>query len=140
MQSVASIIQTLKERGLRQTAARTALIETLAERHEPRSAGDLLAALVARKLLVNKTTLYRELEFLRQQGIVTDVRLNERQIRYELAGEHHHHLVCTSCDRIEDVVLDRDLESEERRIERTTRFKIQRHVLEFFGVCAKCRA
>lgn len=139
MTSVSAILGQLKASGFRHTVVRTALIEILASGGKPKSVPDLTDALADRKLPVNKTTLYRELEFLKQQGIVTDVRLNERQTRYELTGDHHHHLVCTSCDRVEDVEVDRDLEEQERMIERATNFKITRHALEFFGVCGFCR-
>jgi Fe2+ or Zn2+ uptake regulation protein len=139
MTSTAAILKNLKTAGFRTTTVRTAVIELLASGGSPKSVPDLNAALAVRKITVNKTTLYRELEFLKQQGIVTDVRLNERQTRYEIAGDHHHHLVCTSCDRVEDVELDRELDEQERMIERRTRFKITRHTLEFFGLCGTCR-
>lgn len=115
------------------------MIEILAGGGKPRSVADLIGALAERRLAVNKTTLYRELEFLQKQGIVTDVRLNERQVRYELAGDHHHHLVCTTCDAVEDVEISDDLKNQEKRIELETKFKIQRHALEFFGLCRVCQ-
>lgn len=140
MISPQEILQKLKENGHRQTVARTALIEVLARDHRPLDAGEILQILVKRGVAINKTTLYRELAFLQQQGMVTDVRLNERQTRYELAGEHHHHVVCTSCDRIEEVELDHHLEAQEKKIEALTQFKIEKHSLEFFGLCAACQS
>ena len=137
------ILDLLRERGHRQTPARIALIEAFSQEEKPLSAPELLACLVQRGVFVNKTTLYRELSFLQAQGIVTDVRFDERLARYELAdahGEgHHHHVVCTTCDRVEDVHLPGDLRMEERALEQQTRFVIDRHVLEFFGTCVDCR-
>jgi Fur family ferric uptake transcriptional regulator len=141
MANASDILKTLKAAGHRQTAVRTALIEVLVQNHRPWDVTELMAALTKRKLPVNKTTLYRELTFLQEQGIVTDIRLKERQVRYELVDDdgHHHHVVCTSCDKIEDVELDEELANEEKKIERLTNFKIQHHALEFFGLCADCR-
>jgi Fur family ferric uptake transcriptional regulator len=126
--------------GERITVTRTALIEILAAAKKPLSVPELLEALGKRKRTANKTTLYRDLTRFQRQGIVNEVRLNERQTRYELADDgHHHHLVCTSCDKIEDVHLSGELDKQERDIEKQTKFKIQRHALEFFGLCHSCQ-
>lgn len=135
MISSLNIEERLREKGFRKTQVRTKLIELLAKGGKPLSVPDLLLSIP-----VNKTTLYRELEFLKRQGIIAEVRFNERQTRYELAGDHHHHLVCTSCNRVEDVELERELDEEERKIESATNFRIDRHALEFFGKCANCHA
>jgi Fe2+ or Zn2+ uptake regulation protein len=88
---------------------------------------------------VNKTTLYREVDFLTRQNILTVVTLGDGKARYELVDQtHHHHLVCEDCGRISDVELTEDLESEERRIKKEYAFTVRRHSLEFFGQCSDC--
>lgn len=88
----------------------------------------------------NKSTIYRELLFLMQQGIVVEVQLRPDITHYELAGQvHHHHLVCNRCDGVEDVVLGDDLHQLEAQIAIGKRFKVERHSLEFYGLCGKCQ-
>jgi hypothetical protein len=60
--------------------------------------------------------------------------------RYELLQEgHHHHVICSKCRKVQDVVLKVDLDAEEHKIQKDTGFKIQSHSLEFFGLCTDCQ-
>mgnify|MGYP001251992963 CR=1 FL=1 len=60
--------------------------------------------------------------------------------RYELAreGEHHDHLICTSCGKIVEFVDD-DIEDIQEKIAKFYHFKLQRHIHQLFGICRKCR-
>ncbi len=121
------------------TAAREALVKILEASDHPVSAEDLRARLAQMRLRVNKTTVYRELVFLKSQGVLREIELGDERKRYELVSDkaHHHHMVCNSCKRIEDVVVDEALE---RRLMPSPRsFRVKSHLLEFFGVCAQCQ-
>lgn len=76
-----------------------------------------------------------------KEGIIEMIQLGERKKRYELKREtHHHHLVCTKCRTIDDIELDEGgLHPHEKAIKAKKRFKVTRHALEFFGLCAKCQ-
>lgn len=135
------ILSEITGRGFRLTRVRRAVIEILLKRGLPLSAADIIAALRSREAATNKTTVYRELAFLEERGIIKEIRfLHERVKRYELAGgEHHHHLICVKCRKVEDIVLEGDLEEEERRILESTGFRVLNHSLEFVGLCQGCR-
>ena len=128
----------LREKHLRVTPIRVALLTALAKSHTPRSVGELLGSL--RRLAPNKTTLYRELETLVAAGLVREVQLGERQKRYESAEHpHHHHVVCVDCGKTDDVYVDQDMDRHARAVSRSTRFKVLDHSLEFFGICTNCQ-
>ncbi len=130
----------LKSGGKRESAARTVLLWVLEANSTPLSVPQILAALARRGKTVNKTTVYRELNTLLERGMVRELQFGDLKKRYELTPEnHHHHLVCTRCHRVEDVELPRDLDFQERQIEKQKKFKILNHTLEFFGICAVCR-
>ncbi|MEK7606577.1 MAG: transcriptional repressor [Patescibacteria group bacterium] len=131
----------LKEKGKRTSVARGAILQLLMENSTPLSAAEILAGLTRRSLGVNKTTVYRELELLCGEGVLRELEFGDRKKRYEMTSEgHHHHLVCTICRRVEDVELPRDLDLQERQIERQKKFKILNHTLEFFGICRDCKS
>lgn len=99
------------------------------------------AVFLTEKIGVNKTSVYRELQNLITHGEICEAEFGDGKKRYELASlDHHHHLVCTNCKSVADVKLQQDLDAEERRIEQSTGFKVERHSLEFFGKCSDCRA
>lgn len=123
------------------TKARLALVEVLFDRREPLSVAEILSALRERGVVVNKTTAYRELEFLIDRGLVTKVLLDGVAVRYELTDAgHHHHLVCVRCSAVQDLPSEGDLTWMEQAILRSTGFSVASHSLEFFGTCRACSA
>lgn len=87
------------------------------------------------KIGVNKTTIYRELSKLVLEGEAVEVDFGDGKKRYELAKkDHHHHAICTKCNLIKDVRIN------ERGLDlKIKNFFIQRHSVEFFGLCNNCR-
>lgn len=134
------IINKLKSKGHRITPAREQIVEIFINSSTPISAGDLIESFRILKIPVNKTTIYRELEFLINQSILQEIEFGEGKKRYELkTAHHHHHIICSNCRKVEDVDLDVDLHDEEKKIEKQTGFIIQNHSLEFFGLCKNCQ-
>ena len=128
-----------KEKGHRMTKNRTALLELFLTEEHPLSAEDALKKLKRKKVTSTLSTLYRELDFLKKEAVIQEVKLQEKKRFFELSfNKHHHHLVCVKCDNIQEMEMDNELEALERRIERKGKFKIQSHLLEFFGLCTKC--
>lgn len=139
MHTKESYLQQLKVKGIRITRARQALISVLAEGKAPRAIPEIQTCFQEQGLLFHKTTLYRELEFLRQQGIVQEVRVSGEKHYYELVGEHHHHTVCVACGVIRDIVLRENLCRVERTLSEEEGFQVLEHSLEFFGLCRVCQ-
>lgn len=93
---------------------------------------------LVKKLKVNKTTVYRQIEKLVSSDILIEVELGDGKKRYELKSlEHHHHLVCKKCGKLEDIRLNEDFILKE--VSNKTKFKIETHNLEFFGLCNNCK-
>jgi Fe2+ or Zn2+ uptake regulation protein len=134
------LLADLSAKGYRASKIRSAVVEILSAHHEPITAPELLMALAKKKITANKTTIYRELAALKHERIVQEVQFGENKKRYELMPEdHHHHLICIECDRVEDVGLANDLNAIEKKISREYRFKILNHALEFYGLCKNCQ-
>jgi len=141
MKALEEILAELSKGGFRITRARRSIIEVLINSSLPLSAEEIIDALLRKKILANKTTVYRELTFLKDRAIVQEIQfLHERVKRYEVVfGSHHHHLICMECKRVEDVELEGELEKYEREIMRSRGFKVLNHTLEFMGLCEDCR-
>lgn len=137
------ILDKIRAAGGRITSARQAILEILSQSSVPLSAEALSTLLAKRKLLVNKTTIYREIEFLLTQGLLRSVPVDANFKYYELVtDEHHHHVVCTKCSKFVDVEtegIEEYLEKLEKKLAKKINFKSVRHSLEFFGECANCK-
>ncbi len=121
------------------TKVRSAMLALLAETSTPLSITEILLQLKKEDLSPNKTTIYRELEFLTNLGLVSDVDFGDGKKRYEESGEHHHHIICVNCKTIKDVKMDKDLDEFSAKIAKQAGFKPVGHSLEFFGLCSKCQ-
>lgn len=128
----------LRQAGMRATKPRTQVLAALAREVRPRP-----ASFIAQKLRgsVDPVTVYRTLESLVEAKVLTLTDFRHGHGEYELTSgrAHHHHVVCTRCGTVEDVLLCSARELERRTLARTKKFvAIDSHMLEFFGVCARC--
>ena len=130
----------IKKEGFRLTKARKKILEFFLQDEKPANVNFLLKYLHGRNLKVNKTTVYREINFLIKLKLIQEVYIDPKIIYYESAYlKHHHHFICKNCRGLEDVYLDEELKFAEIKLEKEKKFKIERHSLEFFGLCANCR-
>ncbi len=133
-----NIIERLKRGGARITRARRLMVDVFGKHHLPLTELEIRHELARRGSTVNKTTVYREIKCLMGNGIIREINFGDGRKRYELDSGHHHHLVCTSCRKVDEIHIDDDVSHIERRINRRKKFKITGHYLEFFGLCSGC--
>lgn len=125
----------LKRKRLLFTRERIAILEEVMARHDHFSVEELHDSLKAGKKKVSRATLYRNLDSLKEAGILAEVDLGNRHVQYEhvLGHGRHFHLVCEeSGDVVEDtsVEIDKIIESLARKHGmELTHFKLQ-----IFGV------
>lgn len=124
----------------RNTRARTLILEVFEKCHLPITAMDIIYSLSQAGCKVNKTTVYRQLESLIASGLITEVYFGDGKSRYERICEdhHHHHLICRSCKRVDEIRVQDDVSELEKRIGKEKKFKVLSHSLEFFGICNNC--
>jgi Fur family ferric uptake transcriptional regulator len=133
------ILDQLRTKGYKMTDVRCFIIAFLTKNKKPTDALKLQKALAKSVRTVNKTTVYRELEFLVKQKIIVEINFGDGKMRYEIADlPHHHHLICSRCQKVEDVYVDDQFKNFETKIKKQKSFTILNHSLEFFGLCRSC--
>ncbi|KKQ38169.1 MAG: Fe2+/Zn2+ uptake regulation protein [Candidatus Roizmanbacteria bacterium GW2011_GWA2_37_7] len=128
----------LQKKGFRMTQARSSILNLLENTDHPLTATSIHKILKRIGVSTNITTIYRELEFLLEQKIIEKIPLFDTELHYEISGRtHHHHLMCTSCGSIQNIVLqsEKGLLEEMHNI---STYDIRRHSLAFFGTCPDC--
>jgi Fur family ferric uptake transcriptional regulator len=124
---------------LRATPARIAILSFLNQTDEPSDVKRIIGHLNKEKIKTDPATVFRIMNILIEKGIITEVYFDDGKARYEMADrKHHHHLVCESCGRIQDISSDPALILEKEIVKRYG-FLVKRHSLEFFGVCVNCQ-
>jgi Fur family ferric uptake transcriptional regulator len=134
------LLLALREQGCRLSGGREILLSVLAAAKGPLSAAEILISPAVKRANINRATVYRALSFLEKENIIESLRLDGDERLYHLNFHHHHHLLCTACKKIEAVHVCGLLGREEKKIAADTGFKVQRHVLEFYGLCKNCAA
>ena len=98
------MISQLAEKGYRMTPQRLLIVSTVEDAVGHASAEEIFAQVVQKYPNVNISTVYRTLDLLEEQGMVTKTDLGDGSIRYHPAHKgHHHHLVCRDCGKIIDL-------------------------------------
>ncbi|MGH7246159.1 MAG: Fur family transcriptional regulator [Candidatus Levyibacteriota bacterium] len=124
---------------LRATPARVAILKLLEATKEPIDANKIMEHLEKESIATDPATVFRILHMFMQKGIVIPIQFQEGKARYELASKNdHHHLICEHCGRVEDVEDD-IIPSLEKHIQDKHHFVVNRHSLEFFGLCVNCQ-
>lgn len=135
------ITQQLRRTRQRYTAGRRQLVGLLLGLQRPATIPELVEA-GARQ---SQSSLYRNLAILEQAGAVRRLNSVDDVARYELAEElteHHHHLVCSHCGRIDDVTFPGDIEralgqaAEAANEQRG--YEVDSHRFELVGTCPGC--
>jgi Fur family ferric uptake transcriptional regulator len=134
-------VSRLLAKGLRKGGARRAVIDLLARQDCCLTAQEIFDGLRASGRRVGIASVYRVLELLTAEGAVQRIDLGSGMARYEPVwpgGDHHHHLVCDSCGKVE-AFEDRALERALTRVEATSGYDVAAHDVVLHGSCRDCR-
>lgn len=129
----------LRKAGLKVTLPRIKILQLLdkSEDHHM-SAEDIYRSLIEMGEDVGLATVYRVLTQLESAGLVKRHYFDGGQSVFELnQGEHHDHLVCLRCGKVEEFV-DPVIEAQQLQIAVRANFQITDHSLNIYGICNSC--
>jgi Fur family ferric uptake transcriptional regulator len=132
----------LRRTGSRTGGARNSVIDYLAARECCVSAQELHDGLRSEGTSVGIASVYRVLDQLTALRLVHRVDLADGVSRFEPAlpgGEHHHHLVCGTCGKVEPFD-DSPLERALSRVAGDRGYTLEQHDVVLHGSCGDCRA
>lgn len=128
----------LREMGLKATLPRLKILE-LFEKSEVRHLGaeDVYRLLIAAGLDIGLATVYRVLTQFEQAGLLERHFFESGKAVFEMnEGQHHDHLVCTDCGRVEEF-YDAEIERRQKKVAEERGFEIQEHALYLYAACTK---
>lgn len=129
------------ERGVRFTPVRRRVLELIWRSHEAVKAYDLLEQLKSFDPAAKPTTVYRALDFLREQGFIH--RVESLNAFIGCSDMDHAHelflLICDQCNRVEERSAVGAMEAIAGEI-RAAKFVPRHKALEVHGLCGDCAA
>jgi len=125
----------------RMTPIRQRLVEILARADRPLTIPEVLG----NRRGLAQSSVYRNLVVLEQVDVVRRVVTHDEFARFELAEDltaHHHHLICASCGRVEDLpataAVERSVAAAVEEAAQRAGFRTQHHRLDLVGLCSRC--
>ena len=125
----------------RYTRLRRVLVDTLATSDRPLTIPEVLVAAPE----LPQSSAYRNVTALIEAGVVRRIPGPDDHDLFELAEQfsgHHHHLVCASCGKVEDVApsdrLERALGEAARSLADAQGYQVTEHRVDLVGVCPEC--
>jgi Fe2+ or Zn2+ uptake regulation protein len=134
---VDQLTERFRARGFRVTPQRQAIFRLLDGNVEHPTVEALFEAARAEMPTISLKTVYQTVHDLEDLGEVHLLHMGTGSVRVDPNVEHpHHHMICTECGRIRDVLVDvADLRIPARARDGFDVADVQVH---FRGVCAEC--
>jgi Fur family ferric uptake transcriptional regulator len=137
-----SALTKLRAESGRTGGARREVVQYIDAQHCCVSAQEIHEGMRAGGARIGIASVYRALEGLSQLDLVQRVELGDGVARFEPlrpGGDHHHHLVCDDCGKIEPFE-DPTLESAIERVAVGHGYAVAAHDVVLRGECSECRS
>jgi Fur family transcriptional regulator, ferric uptake regulator len=133
-------LETLSGAGYRRGGARRLVVELLGRQDCCLSAQEIYDHLRRARRPVGIASVYRALDALVELRLVKRVDTGDGIAKFEPAGaggDHHHHLVCRDCGKVE-AFSDSRLERAIDRVAGGLGYSVDEHEVVLTGACADC--
>ncbi|MFN3739218.1 MAG: Fur family transcriptional regulator [Thermodesulfovibrionales bacterium] len=130
------MMQKYRNTGMKLTPQRLAVLEFLEGNRSHPSAEDIYRAVRERYPMISLATVYNILETLKEKGLVQELNIDPQKKRFDPDTSLHHHLICTGCGKVIDIILEQIPQISEEDL---GGFEIQRVHLELYGLCQDCK-
>jgi len=134
-------LQRLRDAGYKITHARQTVLEALERGGGHMTSAQVLDAVATLDPAIGRASVFRTLDMLSRLSLIrpTFVESSGTPVFVLLPNGHHHHVVCTGCGAVIEFD-DCGLDALATQLEASTGIHIIGHLLEFYGLCANCRA
>lgn len=126
------------EKGLKQTRQRNLIVDTFFAAGGHLNVEELLARVREQDPRISAATVYRTMKLLTECGLAQPRHFGDGQTRYETAGDHHDHLICTRCGLIVEFENE-EIERLQVAVAKKHGFVVKDHKMELYGICSSCR-
>ena len=130
--------EVLREKGLKSTAQRLAVVHILHTSGKSLSVGEIHGGVKDMLGTTGLATIYRTLEMFEDLGIVKRLHFPNGGHGYTFSqGEHVHHMVCVDCRGVFDFSKCPAESFDYASVEKQG-FRVKDHFIQLFGQCGKC--
>jgi Fur family peroxide stress response transcriptional regulator len=133
-----SFIRQCRDLRVKVTPQRVAIYRELLSTGEHPSAEIIYKKIKSYYSNISLTTIYRTLEAFEKLGIISVANVLHDAARYDANLDHHHHLVCIICKKIEDF-YDDSLANLGLPKKSIYNYKVLSYTVQINGICKDCQ-
>lgn len=126
----------LREEGFRLTPQRASIMRFMEGNLNHPTAEEIFNYVRKEFPSISFSTVYNNLRTLEAAGLVKELLYDPS--RFDSNLEEHCHIVCVSCNRIEDFNWPR-IKGFKSEVNKQTRFSVKNYDIGIFGICPRCR-
>lgn len=133
------VLEHLREKGIRITETRKAVLAYMISSHEHPSAEKIYQDLRSSYPNMSLATVYNNLKVLIDEGFVEEIKIsNDNTTYFDFMGHDHLNVVCEKCGKIADFE-DVEIPDLKREAEEQTGYHITKTQVLMYGVCPDCQ-
>ncbi len=130
------LAERLKEKGLRVTQQRVAVLEYLCSTPTHPTAEEIGGAVNRAQPTTSRASVYNVLHSLKECGLIEELVFDDAVARYDANLGPHHHFVCSGCGAVHDVPCDALPPLPKRRL--ATGHTVESVDVTLRGLCPAC--
>ncbi len=120
------------------TRQRDAVLQVIRSREDHPTANEIFQAARVHLPTISFATVYNSLRFLKEAGLVHEIKFGDGASRYDRETDRHDHAICNDCGKLVDFDLPQAVELMQAAA-RKSKFKPASVHLTLRGVCPECR-
>ena len=138
-QALSPRAQRVRDAGYKLTNARLTVLAVLEQADGHITSTELLDRVNELDPGIGRASVFRTLDLFTQLNLIrpTYIDSSVTPTYVLMPGGHHHHIICTNCNRVIEFE-DCGLEELRQKLEQRYHVHLSGHLLEFYGLCDDC--
>ncbi|MFN4226638.1 MAG: Fur family transcriptional regulator [Candidatus Ratteibacteria bacterium] len=128
------IINFLKTKGVKPSVQRVEILNYLIENKSHPSVDEIYSFLITKIPTLSKATIYNTLKLLCKKKVITEILIEENEVRYDFIEKRHMHFKCKKCGSIYDVYKKCPI----LKNKKICGHKVEEYHIYLLGLCKKC--
>ena len=120
------------------TRQRDAVLQVIRSREDHPTANEIFQAAREQLPTISYATVYNSLRFLKEAGLVHEIKFGDGASRYDRETDRHDHAICNDCGKLVDFDLPQAAELIQAAA-RKSKFQAASVHLTLRGICPDCR-